>query len=100
MVEYTTIGQAAPETEVANEELAKNSSVHAEDDDTEVDDDAEVDKNNLDANHDDDALLCFCIINDILRMTGFALRALVAEELHVVRSNEPASFADVERNPS
>ena len=33
-------------------------------------------------------------------MTGFALRALVAEELLVVSSDERTSFTKAERNPS
>jgi hypothetical protein len=60
--------------------------------DAEIDDN--VDDNNLDANHNDDAPLCFCSINDILEMTWFRPCALVAEELHVVSFDEPASFID------
>jgi hypothetical protein len=37
---------------------------------------------------------------DILGTTGFASRALVAEELHVVSSDESASFIEVEHSPS
>jgi hypothetical protein len=39
-------------------------------------------------------------LSDILVMPGFAPRALVAEELHVVSSDEPASFTEAEHNPS
>jgi hypothetical protein len=66
--------------------------------DTEVDDD--VDDENLDADHDNDAPLCFCSMSGILVTPGFAPRALVAEELHVVSSDEPASFVEAEHNPS
>jgi hypothetical protein len=31
---------------------------------------------------------------------GFAPHALVAQDLHVVSANEPASFAEAEHNPS
>jgi hypothetical protein len=43
---------------------------------------------NLDVDYDNDALLRFRSINDILRTTGFAPCALVAEELHAVSSDE------------
>jgi hypothetical protein len=66
--------------------------------DTEVDDD--IDDENLDADHDDDAPLCFCSMSDILTTLGFAPRARVAEELHVVSSDELASFIEDEHNPS
>jgi hypothetical protein len=66
--------------------------------DTEVDDN--VDDENLDANHDDNALLHFRSMSDILVTSGFAPRALVAEELHVVSSDELASFVEAEHNPS
>jgi hypothetical protein len=107
-LEYTTIGQAAPETEGADEEPAEQSTLPAMNDDTEVDND--IDDDNLDANHDDDDNLDadhddntpfrFRDINDIVETTGFVPRALVAEELHVVNSDELTSFTEAERNPS
>jgi hypothetical protein len=39
-------------------------------------------------------------MSDILATPGFAQRALVAEELHVVSSDEPTSFTEVEHSPS
>jgi hypothetical protein len=63
--------------------------------DTEVEDDE-----NLDAGHDDDAPLHFRSMSDILATPGFTPRALVAEELHVVSSNEPASFTEAEHSSS
>jgi hypothetical protein len=39
-------------------------------------------------------------MSDILVTPGFTPHALVIEELHVVSSNEPASFAEVERSLS
>jgi hypothetical protein len=62
--------------------------------------DGDVDDENLDANHDDGAPLRFCCMSDILTTPGFTPRALVSEELHVANSDEPTSFAEVERNPS
>jgi hypothetical protein len=61
--------------------------------------DNDVDDENLDANHNDNASLRFHSMSDILTTPGFALHALVAEELHVVSSDEPASFAEAEHNP-
>jgi hypothetical protein len=66
--------------------------------DTEVDDN--VDDENLDADHDGNALLHFRSMSDILATSGFAPRALVAEELRVVSSDELASFIEAEHNPS
>jgi hypothetical protein len=66
--------------------------------DTEVDDD--VDDENLDADHNDDAPLRFHNMSDILTTLGFTPHALVAEELHVVSSDEPTSFAKAKHNPS
>jgi hypothetical protein len=83
--EYTTIGQVAPEIEGADEELIEQSLLHAKDDDVVVDDNVEVD-NDVD--------------DDILTMTGFAPCALVAKELHMVRSDELTPFAKVEYIPS
>jgi hypothetical protein len=39
-------------------------------------------------------------MSDILMMHGFMPRALVAEELHVVSSNELTSFNEAKRSPS
>jgi hypothetical protein len=58
------------------------------------------DDENMDANHDDDALLRFCSMSDILTTPGFASHALVAKELHVVSSDESASFAKAEHSLS
>jgi hypothetical protein len=66
--------------------------------DIEVDDD--VDDENLDVDHNDDAPLRFHNMSDILVTLGFAPCALVAKELHVVSSDEPASFTEAEHNPS
>jgi hypothetical protein len=108
--EYTTIDKAALETDGANEEPAEQSmlpatnddldddNLNAEHDDTEVDDN--VNDDNLNADHDDDVPLCFCSINGILRTARFVPHALVAEDLDVVSSDEPTSFAEAERNPS
>jgi hypothetical protein len=108
--EYTTIDKAALETDGANEELAEQSmlpamnddldddNLNAEHDDTEVDDN--IDDDNLNADHDDDVPLHFCSINGILRTARFVPRALVAEDLDVVSSDEPTSFAEAERSPS
>jgi hypothetical protein len=98
MVEYTTMGPAAPMADVADEAPTEESPLPTGAGDTEVDDD--VDNENLDANHDDNAPLRFRSMSDILVTPGFAPRALVAEELHMVSSNEPASFAEAEHSPS
>jgi hypothetical protein len=97
-VEYTTTGPAAPTTDGADEAMTEESPLPAGAGDAEVDDD--VDDENLDADHDDDAPLCFCSMSNILVMPEFTPRALVVEELHVVSSDEPSSFAEAERNPS
>jgi hypothetical protein len=95
-----------------DEKPTVQSTLSAMNDDTEVDNG--IKDNNLDADHntvevdndvDDDNLddstpLCFYSINDILGMTKFASRALVADELHVVSSDELTSFNEVERSPS
>jgi hypothetical protein len=47
-----------------------------------------------------DAPLRFHSMSDILRTPGFTPRALVAEELHMVSSDEPASFTEAEHSPS
>jgi hypothetical protein len=79
----------------ADEASIEESPLPARAGDTEVDDDE-----NLDADHDDDALLRFRSMSDILATPGYAPRVLVAEELHVVSSDEPASFTEAEHNPS
>jgi hypothetical protein len=95
-VVYTTIDQVALDTEGVDEELTEQSTLPAKNDNAEVDNDI---NDNLDADHDDDASIHFRSINDILMMVGFAPRALVAEELHVVSSDELTSFVEVEHNP-
>jgi hypothetical protein len=92
------MGPAAPMVDGADEAPTKESPLPAGAGDMEVDDD--VDDENLDADHDNDALLHFHSMSDILATSGFAPRALVAEELHVVSSNEPASFAEAEHSLS
>jgi hypothetical protein len=68
-------------------------------DGAEVDDD-DIDDENLDVDHDDNDLLHFRSMSNILMTPGFAPHALVAEELHVVSSDEPTSFTEAERSPS
>jgi hypothetical protein len=97
-VEYTTTGPAAPTVDGTDEASTEESPLPSGAGDTEVHDD--VDDENLDADHDDDALLRFHSMSDILATPGFMPRALVAEELHVVSSDEPTSFAEAEHNPS
>jgi hypothetical protein len=97
-VEYTTMGLTAPMADGVDEALTEESLLPARTGDMEVDDD--VDDENLDADHDDDTSLCFRSMSIILATLVFALRALVAEELHVVSSDEPASFAEAEHNTS
>ncbi len=86
-VEYTTMGPAAPTVDGVNEAPTEESPLPARAGDAEVDDD--VDDENLDADHDDNAPLLFRSMSDILATPGFASRALVVEKLHVVSSNEP-----------
>jgi hypothetical protein len=62
--------------------------------------DNDVDDENLDADHDDDAPLRFRSMSNILATPGFMPRAMVAEELHVVSSDEPTSLAEAERSLS
>jgi hypothetical protein len=78
MVEYTTTGPAAPMADGADEAPIEESPLPAGAGDIEV---------------DDDAPLHFRSMSDILA-------TLVAEELHVVSSDEPASFAEAEHNLS
>jgi hypothetical protein len=97
-VEYTMIGPTAPMVDGADEAPTEESSLPAGAGDTEVDDD--TDDENLDADHDDDASPRFCSMSDILATPIFLPCALVAEELHVLSSDEPASFIEAEHNPS
>jgi hypothetical protein len=97
-VEYTITGPVAPMTDGAAEALTEESLLPTGAGATEVDDD--INDENLDADHDDDSPLHFHSMSDILTTSGFALRALVAKELHVVSSDEPASFTDADHNPS
>jgi hypothetical protein len=60
----------------------------------------DVDDENLDADHDHDAPLRFRSMSDILATPRFTPRALVADELHVVSSDEPTSFVEAEHSPS
>jgi hypothetical protein len=98
MVEYTTTGPTAPTTDGTDEAPTEDSPLRAGAGDAEVDDD--IDDENMDADHDDDIPLCFRSMSDILVMPRFAPCALVAEEVHVVSSDEPTSFVEAERNPS
>jgi hypothetical protein len=97
-MEYTTTGSAAPMVDGVDEALTEESLLSAGASDMEVNDD--VDDENMDADHDDDAPLCFHSMSDILTTSGLAPRALVAEEPHMVSSDEPASFAEAKHNPS
>jgi hypothetical protein len=97
-VEYITTGPASPTVDGVDGASIEESPLPAGAGDTVVDDD--VDDENLDADHDNDAPLHFRSMSDILTMPRFAPRALVAEELHVVSSDEPASFTKAERNLS
>jgi hypothetical protein len=98
MVEYTTNGPATPRTDGTDEAPSEESPLPAGAGDAEVDDD--INDENLDADHDDDAPLRFRSMSDILATSRFAPRALVAEELHVVSSDEPTSFIEAEISPS
>jgi hypothetical protein len=86
-LEYTTTGPAAPTTDGTDEALIEESPLPTGAGDAEVDND--VDDENLDADHDDNAPLLFRSMSDILATPGIASRALVVEKLHVVSSNEP-----------
>jgi hypothetical protein len=98
MVEYVTIGPTAPTANRADEAPTEESPLPAGAGDAEVDND--VDDENLDADHDDNAPLRFRSMSDILMTPGFVPHILVAEELHVVSSDEPASFDEAECIPS
>jgi hypothetical protein len=97
-MEYTTTGPTAPTVDGMDEALTEESPLPTGASDAEVDND--VDDENLDANHNDDAPLRFRSMSDILATPGFTPRALVAEELHVVSSDGPTSFTEAERNLS
>jgi hypothetical protein len=97
-VEYTTTGPEAPIVDGADEAPTEESPLPATASDAEVDNN--VYDENLDADHDNDAPLCFRSMSDILVTPGFTSRALVFKELHVVSSDELASFAEAERSPS
>jgi hypothetical protein len=61
------------------------------------------DGDNLDANYDEDDPLRYRRIDNILgpaSPVGFVPRALVAEELLVLNSDEPSTLAEAERSPS
>jgi hypothetical protein len=92
------MGPAAPMADGVDEAPIEESPPPAGAGDTKVDDD--INNENLDGDHDDDAPLCFRSMSDILVTPGFAPCALVAEELHVVSFDEPTSFAKAEHNPS
>jgi hypothetical protein len=98
MVEYTTNGPATPRTDGTDEAPSEESPLPAGAGDAEVDDD--INDENLDADHDDDAPLRFRSMSDILATPRFTPHALVAEELHVVSSDEPTSFIEAESSPS
>jgi hypothetical protein len=83
---------------MANEAPIEESLLPTRVGDVEVDDD--VDDENLDADHDDDAPLRFRNMSDILVMPRFTLHALVSEKLHVVSSDKPAYFAEAEHSLS
>jgi hypothetical protein len=95
-VEQSTLPAMNNDAEVDND--IDNDNLDADHNDAEIDDD--VDSDTLNADHDDDASLHFHSINDILKTTVFVPHALVAEELHVVSSDEPTSFIKAERSPS
>jgi hypothetical protein len=67
-VEHTTTGPVPPTADGVDEVPIEESPLLAGADDMEVVDD--VDDENLDADHDDDALLCFRSMSDILVMPG------------------------------
>jgi hypothetical protein len=97
-VEYTTTELAAPMADGADEAPIEESPLPAGAGDAEVDNN--IDDENLDADHGDDAPLHFRSMSDILTMLGFMPHALLAEELHMVSSDELASFIEAKHNPS
>lgn len=108
-VEYTTWRQAAPgggEAVQALEEDVLGEQSPALDHwggEQEPSSPNEIDDENLDADHDDDAPLRLRSIYDILRLSspcGFVSWILFAEQLVMVSSDEPLSFSDAEHHPS
>jgi hypothetical protein len=97
-VEYTTMGLVAPTADGTDEAPTEESLLPTRAGDAEVDND--VNEENLDVDHDDDAPLYFHSMSDILASPVFTPRALVADELYVVSSDEPTSFVKAERSPS
>jgi hypothetical protein len=97
-VEYTTMGPVAPMANGVDEAPTEESLLPGRASGVDVDDD--VDDENLDVDHDDDAPLCFHSMSDIPMTPGFTTCALVYEELRVVSSDESTSFTEAERNPS
>jgi hypothetical protein len=97
-MEYTTMGPATPMTDGVDKVPTEESPLPAGASDTEVDDD--VDNENLDADYDDNTPFRFRSMSDILATPRFTPRALVAEELHVVSSDEPVSFTEAEHSLS
>jgi hypothetical protein len=93
-VDYTTTGPTTPMVDGADEAPTEESLLPAGVGDTEVDDD--IDDENLDADHDDNAPLRFGNMSNILATPEFTPHALVAEELHMVSSNEPTSFTEAD----
>jgi hypothetical protein len=62
-----------------------------------------VDDNNLGADQDDNTLLCSHDIEDIIgsaSLCGFSPHILVAEGMHLVSSNKPASFIKADHSPT
>lgn len=107
-MEYSTLGHAAPVVDEAVEAPAgdapgeQSSPLGAGAHEQEPGSPNGVDDDNLDADHDMDAPLRFQSIDDIIGQAsprGFAPRALVMEELHVVTADEPTTFTDAERSP-
>jgi hypothetical protein len=92
------MGSVAPMVDGADEAPTEESPLLAGAGDTELDDG--IDDENLDADRNDNAPLLFRSMSDILTTPGFAPRALVAEELHVRSSDEPASFTEADHSPS
>jgi hypothetical protein len=76
-VEYTTMGPTFPTADGADEAPTEESPLPIGAGDAKVDDD--VDDENLDFDHDDNAPLRFRSMSGILAMPGFTPRALVAD---------------------
>lgn len=93
MVEYATSSQVTPFVDRVDEALIEQSLFPSRADDVEPN--TNVVDDNLDANHDNDLLLCFCNINDIILMASlhrFTPRTLVVVVLYGVNIDDPASF--------